>query len=65
MAYSVINSKGQSYYLHGRLVTLKGGLKRKIYFFAKTQKDGVLNELPEGFEVIENKKTGLPFLKRA
>lgn len=65
MAYSHTNSKGQTYYLHGRVVTLKGGRQQQIYFFAKEVKDGALDSLPEGKEVMENPKTGLPMLRKA
>lgn len=65
MAYSHTNSKGQTYYLHSKLVTLRGGRKQMIYYFAKQVKDGALDELPEGKLVVENKKTGLPLLKSA
>ncbi len=64
MAYSHVNSKGQTYYLHSREVTLKGGRQQRIYFFAREEKDGVINELPSGFVVIENPRTGLPILKK-
>ncbi len=64
MAFSHVNSKGQTYYLHSREVTLKGGRQQRIYFFAREEKDGVINELPEGFIVIENPRTGLPILKK-
>lgn len=63
MAYSHTNSKGQTYYLHSKLVTLRGGRKQMIYYFGKQVKEGALDELPEGKEVVENKKTGLPLLK--
>lgn len=64
MAYSYKNSKGQTYYLHSKNVTLKGGMKMTIYFFAKEVKpEGALDELPAGKEVVENKRTGLPLVK--
>ena len=65
MAYSHKNSKGQTYYLHSKDVTLRGGRKQTIYYFAREEKAGVLNALPEGRVVVENKRTGLPLLKRA
>ncbi len=65
MAYSNTNSKGQTYYLHSKLVTLRGGKKQRIYFFARKEKEGALDELPEGYIVVENKRTGLPLLKKA
>ena len=64
MAYSHVNSKGTTYYLHSREVTLKGGRQQRIFFFAKEVKDGAIDEIPEGYIVIENTRTGLPILKR-
>jgi len=65
MSYSMINSRGQTYYLHGKDVVLKNGREQRIYFFAKQPKDeGVLDTIPEGMEITENKQTGLPVLRR-
>jgi hypothetical protein len=65
MAYSVVSKKsGKTYYLHVREQTNKDGKKTKLYFFAREQKEGVLKALPAGYTVIENERTGLPFLKR-
>lgn len=64
MAYSHKNSKGQTYYLHSKNVTLRGGRKQTIYYFAREVKPGAMDELPEGRMVVENKRTGLPLLKR-
>jgi len=63
MAYAHTNSKGQTYFLHGKMVTLRGGRKQQIYYFAREEKADALDELPEGKVVVENKKTGLPMLK--
>ncbi len=66
VAFSVVSQKsGKTYYLHSRDVTLRGGRQQTIYFFAQTEKDGVLDELPAGYEVSENPRTGLPLLKKA
>ncbi len=65
MAYSHTNSKGQTYYLHSKDVTLRGGRQQTIYYFAKEVKDGALDDLPEGKQVVENGRTGLPLLKNA
>lgn len=65
MVYSHVNSKGQTYFLHQRNVTLRGGRKQTIYFFSREQKEGVMNELPAGYEVMENKRTGLPMLRKS
>jgi len=66
MAFSVQSTKsGQTYYLHSRVVTLRGGRQQKIFFFAREEKDGVLDALPDGYEVMENDRTGLPMLRKA
>lgn len=65
MAYSVQSKKtGETYYLHSREVTLRGGRKQRIFFFAREVKDGALDDLPAGMAVMENSRTGLPMLKR-
>jgi hypothetical protein len=65
MAFTV-NSKrsGKPYILHGRLQKLRGGQEVTLYFFAGEAKEGVLDALPEGYEVSENEKTGLPLLRK-
>ena len=65
MAYSHTNSKGQSYFLHGKMVTLRGGRQQQIYYFAREEKADALDALPDGYEVVENKRTGLPMLRKA
>ena len=53
------------YTLHAREVELKGGRKQVIYFFSKrTPKSGVPVEMPPGYGVEVNKRTGLPYLKK-
>jgi len=65
MPYSVKSQKsGNTYYLHLREQERKDGNKTKLFYFAKEVKDGAVDELPEGYTVIENERTGLPFLKR-
>jgi hypothetical protein len=65
MAYSYKNSKGQAYFLHGKEVTLQGGRKQRIHYFAREAKAGEsLDAIPAGYTVVENARTGLPFLKR-
>lgn len=63
MAYSYTNSKGKTYYLHSKNTTLKNGRTQTIYFFAKEEKDGTLNEVPAGYQVAET-ANGLPVLKK-
>ena len=65
MAYSTESKKsGVTYYLHSKEVTLRGGRKQVIYYFAKEEKDNAC-DMPDGYEVMENPKTGLPMLRRA
>lgn len=65
MAYGVKSKKsGKMYYLHTKEVTLAGGRKQKIYYFAGEQSANSLNELPAGYEVMENARTGLPMLRK-
>lgn len=64
MAYEYTNSKGVTYILHGRETTLKNGRTQTIYFFAKTVKEGALDDVPAGYEVKES-RNGLPVLKKA
>lgn len=65
MAFSHTNSKGQTYYLHNKDVTLKNGRTQTIYFFAREVRDGALDAVPAGMEVMETQRTGMPVLKRS
>ncbi|MGQ9471431.1 MAG: hypothetical protein ACUVR0_07050 [Candidatus Aminicenantales bacterium] len=65
MAFEFKNSKGTSYYLHSRVVELKGGRKQTIYYFAREVRLGALDSLPAGYKVVETPKTGMPILKKA
>ncbi|HJN63598.1 MAG TPA: hypothetical protein QGG91_02675 [Flavobacteriales bacterium] len=65
MAYQHKNSKGLTYYLHSQEVMLKSSNKKqKIFFFAKDKRSNACDK-PSGKKVVENKRTGLPFLKKA
>lgn len=65
MAYSVKSKKsGKTYNLHTKEVILAGGRKQRIYYFAGEVGVGALNELPAGYEVMENSRTGLPMLRK-
>lgn len=64
-AFAYTNSKGQTYYLHTRQVTLKNGRVQTIYFFARDVRDGALEAVPEGYQVVETERTGMPVLKRS
>jgi hypothetical protein len=64
-AYSFTNKKGQTYFLHTREVTLKNGRVQRIYFFAREEREGSLDAVPAGYQVVETKRTGMPVLKKA
>ena len=63
MPYTHTNRRGTAYVLHGKRTTLKSGNAQTIYFFAKTEREGALDHVPEGYEVSET-KNGLPVLRR-
>ena len=63
MGYSHRNKKGTTYYLNCKDVTLKStGRVQRIYYFSKDQRSTAC-DMPSGKNVVENDKTGLPFLK--
>lgn len=65
MAFSTQSKKtGETYFLHSKEVILRGGRKQRIYYFAREEKDNAC-DLPDGYEVMENSRTGLPMLKKA
>ena len=65
MAFKAISAKnGKEYFLHERQQTLKGGQQVTLYYFAGTAGEGAIDQLPAGYEVSENTKTGLPLLKK-
>jgi len=63
MAFSYTNTRGNTYYLHATTRTLKSGKEGKLFFFAKSEREGALDAVPEGYQVAET-KNGLPVLKR-
>jgi len=66
MAFEHTNKKGQTYILHGKEVTLKGGRRQRIHYFAREARPGeALDAIPAGYKIEENERTGLPFLKKA
>ena len=64
MTYSTINQRGRKYFLHAKVVELRNHRQQRIYYFAPEIQDGALESVPEGFEVVENERTGLPVLRR-
>ncbi|MCD6517847.1 MAG: hypothetical protein J7L72_10605 [Candidatus Aminicenantes bacterium] len=64
MAYEFTNSKGTKYFLHFKDVNLKGGRTQRIYYFARDIRSESLDEVPDGYKVIETERTGMPILKK-
>lgn len=65
MPFSVNSQKsGKTYFLHSRNQKLKGGQQVMLYYFAGEPGEAAMEALPEGYEVSENTKTGLPLLKK-
>jgi hypothetical protein len=64
MAYKYTNSKGVTYYLNSKEVTLRGGKVQTIYYFSKDERPDTGAELPEGMKVSENLRNGFPTVKR-
>jgi hypothetical protein len=64
MSYSHTNSKGVTYHLNCKDVTLRGGKVQTIYFFSKDERDTGC-ELPAGKVVGENPRNGFLTVKNA
>ena len=65
MPFSHVNSRGRTYYLHAKTVTLTNGREQVIYWFAPRAGADAIEEAPPGYCIEESVKTGLPRLKRA
>jgi len=63
MAYNHTNSKGVTYYLNAKDVTLRGGKQQKIYYFSKDERPEA-TDLPATMEVNENPRNGFLTVKR-
>lgn len=57
MAYKHTNSKGVTYYLNSKKVTLRGGKEQPIFYFSKDERPEAV-DLPDGKEVKENPRNG-------
>ena len=64
MAYKHTNSKGVTYYLNSKNVTLRGGKKQTIYYFSKDNRPSTATDLPSDRKVQENPRNGFLTLKR-
>ncbi len=64
MAYKHTNSKGVTYYLNSKAVTLRGGKTQTIYYFSKDQRPETETDLPDDRQVEENPRNGFLTLKK-
>jgi hypothetical protein len=65
MAFAHTNRKGQTYFLHEKMVKLRGNNReQRIYFFSLQQKEGALDSVPDGWQVVETESSGMPVLKK-
>ena len=65
MAFTTKSKKtGETYFLHSKDVTLRGGRQQKIFYFGREEKSNSI-DMPDGYEVMENSRTGLPMLKKS
>jgi hypothetical protein len=64
MAYKHTNSKGVTYYLNSKAVTLRGGKTQTIYYFSKDERADTGVDLPNDRTVNENPRNGFLTLKR-
>lgn len=62
-SYSHTNSKGVTYHLNTKEVTLRGGRIQPIYYFSKDERPTGC-ALPDGFVVNENPRNGFLTIKR-
>ena len=62
--FSIPSKKsGRLYYLHKAERTSRNGAPYYLFFFSGNEA-GAEEKLPEGYTVVENERTGLPFLKK-
>ena len=64
MAYQHTNSKGVTYFLNSKVVTLRGGKKQTIYYFSKDDRKETGVDLPSDRVVNENPRNGFLTIKR-
>jgi YHS domain-containing protein len=65
VAYTHTNSKGVTYFLNSKNVTLRGGKQQTIYYFSKDKRAETIDAVPAGFVVNENPRNGFLTVKRA
>jgi len=64
MVYKHTNSKGVTYYLNSKDVTLRGGKLQTIYYFSKDERAEGIAAVPAGMQVNENPRNGFLTVSR-
>ncbi len=64
MGFTKTNSKGVTYHLNSKEVTLRGGKKQRIYYFSKDERKDTSCDLPDGMQVNENPRNGFLTVSR-
>lgn len=64
MAFQHTNSKGVTYHLNSKKVTLRGGKVQEIFYFSKDMRSETACDKPDDREVQENPRNGFLTLKR-
>lgn len=64
MGYRHTNSKGVTYYLNCKEVSLRAGNKQTIYYFSRAELPDSC-DLPPGMQVKENSQNGFLTLARS
>jgi len=61
----MVYTHNKEWTLFTRAVKLRGGMTQQIYFFSKHKpKSGKPSDMPTGYKVGVNKRTGLPYLSK-
>lgn len=63
--YTIVNSKGKTYYLNMKMVALRGGKMTPIYFFTQDFRPQTAERvLPDGYKITENPRNGFMTVSR-
>ena len=58
------SSRGIDWTLHSKIVTLRNKHEQRIFWFAKQENSDFSTAMPDGYEVMETSRTGMPVLKK-
>ena len=64
MPFTFTSSRGIDWTLHTKEVVLRNKHTQRIYWFARVETPNLSTTLPDGYEVMETSRTGMPVLKK-